>query len=201
MNKDTFLTLQVLEEIEGGSSTTQRALSKRLGVALGLTNALVRRLAKKGYIEIASIDRRRMKYVLTPKGLAEKSRLTYHYLQHSINFYVTAREKVREGLRILEKEGVRSIVFYGAGDVAEIVYLSLHGTRLELTGVVDDSRLSGTFFGFPIFSRDELHKLEMDRIVIASFNNAPVMYEKLKAQGFDDSRIFLFEEIPFWKKS
>lgn len=198
--KNTFLTLQVLQEIEDGSSPTQRALSKRLGIALGLTNALLKRLARKGYIQIASINRRHIQYVLTPKGIAEKSRLTYQFLQHSINFYRTAREKVQEGFRALESDGVKTIVFYGAGDVAEVAYLSLHGFSIELTGVVDDAKEGESFFGFPIYSRSDLDRLEFERVVVTSFGAAQDMYQKLRGQGLDESAIFLFEETPFWKR-
>src|SRR5437899_9692839 len=80
---------EILTAIAEESSTTQRVLAARLGVALGLTNLYLKRLVKKGYIKVAGFPhrpaaRKRLRYLLTARGLTEKSRLTYDYMSSSI---------------------------------------------------------------------------------------------------------------------
>ena len=76
-----------MTDISSGSSVTQRHLAKKHGLALGLTNLLLRRLVKKGYVKIVNLQRNRLGYLLTPTGLTEKVRLTYEYIEYSLYFY------------------------------------------------------------------------------------------------------------------
>src|SRR5439155_254637 len=81
--------LEILTAIGEGRPVTQRALAQRLGVALGLTNLYVKRLARKGCIKVREFPRKpatrkRLHYLLTPKGLAEKTRLTYEHMAYSL---------------------------------------------------------------------------------------------------------------------
>ena len=78
--------LQLLNEVERDSHVTQRSLATKLGVALGLTNLYLKRLAHKGYIKITTIPSNRITYLLTPRGMTEKSRLTYAYMQYSLSY-------------------------------------------------------------------------------------------------------------------
>ena len=95
--------LQLLTAIEEGAPLTQRALAERLGVALGLANLCLKRLARKGYIKVVHFNdrpaaRKRLRYLLTPKGLAEKSRLTYEHMVYSLHLYRRTRQTLRESL-------------------------------------------------------------------------------------------------------
>ncbi|MGQ0695330.1 MAG: winged helix-turn-helix transcriptional regulator, partial [Nitrospiraceae bacterium] len=87
MNLQGQRDLLLLNEVERNGSVTQRSLATKLGVALGLTNLYLKRLARKGYIKITTIPPHRIRYLLTPQGLAEKSRLTYQYMQYSLSHY------------------------------------------------------------------------------------------------------------------
>jgi hypothetical protein len=137
---------QILTELEGESLVSQRSLATRLGIALGLTNLLVRRLIRKGWIRAVRIRPNRFRYLLTPTGLAEKARISFIFLQDYVQFYATARDRVRERLSVLAlrwpaselgSAAEKRIVFYGAGEVAEIAYVCLQGTDLKLVGVID----------------------------------------------------------------
>ena len=116
--------LEILTAIAEGDSTTQRALAARLGVALGLTNLYLKRLAKKGFIKITEFPRKpaarkRLRYVLTPKGLLEKSRLTYDYMSYSLGIYRRTRETLREALGHLHGQGLKRVAFYRPGEAAD----------------------------------------------------------------------------------
>ncbi len=92
--------LRILSAIEEDAPLTQRALAERLDVALGLANLCLKRLARKGYIKVVRFNdrpaaRKRLRYLLTPKGLAEKSRLTYEHMVYSLNLYRRTRQTLR----------------------------------------------------------------------------------------------------------
>ena len=86
-HKEDAVTLEILEFIEGQSHVTQRHLADRLGVALGLANSYLKRCIRKGLIKVQQAPANRYLYYLTPKGFAEKSRLTARYLRASFDFY------------------------------------------------------------------------------------------------------------------
>jgi len=86
----------ILLEIEANDLVSQRHLSQRLGIALGLTNLLLRRIVAKGWIKVVHIRPNRVRYLLTPAGIAAKARLTREYLASTLSFYADARERIRE---------------------------------------------------------------------------------------------------------
>lgn len=180
MEKNTQRTFQILTEIEKDNHISQRALSVKLGIALGLTNAVIKHCVKKGYIKITNIQKNRIKYLITPKGFTEKARLTYHYLQHTIEFYREAREKIRESLISISGDGISDVVFYGAGEVAEISYISLSETNLRLAAMIDDFKKGGRFFGMPIYGRERLDEIRYDKVIITTFRYAETIYKMLK---------------------
>src|SRR6266849_501649 len=145
----------ILTAIEADHGVSQRRLAHRLGIALGLTNLLLRRIIAKGWVKVVHIQRNRVSYLLTPAGIAAKAKLTREYLEGTLQFYAEARERVRDRFaelsRQLTSESVASkrIVFYGEGEVAEIGYVSLQETDLQLVGVVDALRAK-PFFGLPV---------------------------------------------------
>jgi DNA-binding MarR family transcriptional regulator len=150
MDQDKLRTLKLLEAIESGERITQRELAQDLNVSLGLVNAFMKRLAKKGYFKITTIPKNRAKYLLTPKGFQEKSRLTYEYIRYSIGFYREIREILLTLFERLQDEGVERIALYGCGEVAELAHLFLQNTSIELTGVFDEKSDGKKFFGHKV---------------------------------------------------
>src|SRR2546425_12016586 len=114
--------LQLLSEVERDAGVTQRSPAKKLGVALGLTNLYLRRLARKGYIKITTIPLHRIKYLLSPRGMAEKSRLTYLYMQYSLSYYRDMRQRLKVVLTGLASAGAKRVVICGTGELAELAY-------------------------------------------------------------------------------
>lgn len=181
----------ILLEIEANDGVSQRHLSQRLGMALGLTNLLVRRIIAKGWIKVVHIRPNRVRYLLTPAGIAAKARLTREYLASTLSFYADARERIRERFaelsEELEREGkTKRIVFLGAEEIAEIGFVSLQETDLQLVGVIDSARTK-PFFGLPVQPPDRVTAFTIDgqpfdRLVVMSFETrkARVTVEKLE---------------------
>jgi len=171
MDSQDLRTLKILERVDDEKSPSQRDLAVELNISLGLVNSFIKRLVKKGYVKISTIPKSRIKYILTPSGAAEKTRLTYKYIQHSYSFYKIARQKLRELCVDLEQQGVQSLVFYGAGDLAEIAYISLQETPIQLTAIVDDEEIGQRFMNHTVAAPDRLNDMVFDRILITKLDS------------------------------
>ena len=180
-------TLKILEKVDNDRTPSQRDLARDLNISLGLVNSFIKRLAKKGYFEIGHLPKNRVRYILTPRGVAEKSRLNYEYIQNSVKIYKDARQKLRELYTEMETQGVRCIVFYGAGDLAEIAYLSLQQSCIELVAVVDDGRVGQNFMQFTVIHPDRIGTLWFDKILIATLNSTVSITKKLANMGISTS--------------
>ena len=193
MDKTDIRTLKILEEIDNDHTPSQRDLSKKLNISLGLVNSFVKRLANKGYFKINNIPKNRVKYILTPKGAAEKTRLTYQYIQYSLEFYRNARGNLHKLFEYLITQGVRRVIFYGTGDFAEIAFICLQETSIQLLAVVDDNKIGEKFLGGVVKDPATLNSLSYDRILITSLIPKDKMLEKLLEQGIPQSKVVVLE--------
>jgi DNA-binding MarR family transcriptional regulator len=185
LEAEEYRALQILDELSNNNSLTQRELSKRLGIALGLVNSYLKNLIKKGYITVKNIPPRRYVYYLTPKGFAEKSRLTLRLLQDYTRVYRQAKATLKELFRQLEAEGAKKVVFAGSDEVAEIAYITIQETELELVGVVDEERAGEEFFEHMIRCIDEIKAIEYDRIIIVSYVKRNELIQNLLEKGIN----------------
>ncbi|MBI5055274.1 MAG: winged helix-turn-helix transcriptional regulator [Nitrospirae bacterium] len=187
-SKHDNITLRILNEINSESLVTQRTLSSKLNIALGLVNAYIKRLARKGHIKINKGPMNRVKYALTPKGFAHRVDLTYHYMQSSINYFKDARQRIDSIYGQMIEAGIKNILIWGDGEIAELSYLSLRGLPLNLVGVVDGNKEEKGFFGYHIYSYNDVPKLDYDAILIASFNEKEL--NRIKTLGIDAWKIY-----------
>jgi DNA-binding MarR family transcriptional regulator len=191
MNPQDLRSLQLLEEIGNNHSPSQRDLARKLNISLGLVNSFIKRLATKGYVKITTIPRNRVRYMLTPKGFAEKSRLTYEFIQYSFHFYKKALRDLEDLLNDFHKKGVRKVVFYGANDLAEIASISLRDTKIQLIGVADEEKQGKDFLGFTVKSITELKKTEFDRVVITTVDSKEAQLDKLLRKKIPREKIIM----------
>ncbi len=189
MDHKDIRTLKLLEEIEGNHVQSQRELAKKLNISLGLVNSFIKRLAHKGYFKIATIPKNRVKYILTPEGAVEKTRLAYKYIQHSYRFYKDARHKLRKLFQKLEAEGVGLIVFCGASDFAEIAYISLQETSIEIVAIVDMLKAGEQFLGYSVLDSVYLNSLSFDRILITAIESREIILDDIIEKGVSANKI------------
>ncbi len=190
--------LEILSAVGEGIPLTQRTLAQRLGVALGLTNLYLKRLAKKGFIKIVEFPRKpaarkRLRYLLTPRGMAEKTRLTYEHMTYSLNLYRRARQRLRESLGRLSESGAKRIVLYGTGEAAELAYLTLKELGREPVAVFAH-RADGQFLGFPVRALAELGAEEFDVVIIATFEGPEELLLELERRGVTRERILTLRQ-------
>lgn len=188
-------TLQILNELSDNGNTTQRDISTRLGIALGLVNSYIKNLITKGYIKVKSIPPRRYAYYITPKGFAEKTRLTYHFLQNYTRIYYQARSSLKNLFGELQSSGVKRVVFAGVDEVAEIAYLTLQETELELSGIIDEEKAGKKFFGREILPIKYLGSIVHDSIVITSYVQRDRIFKELLKNNVERKDIKTIFEI------
>jgi len=191
--------LEILTAIDEGESLTQRALAQRLGVALGLANLYLKRLARKGSIKIVEFPRKpaakkRLRYLLTPTGMAEKTRLTYEHMAYSLNLYRRARQTLRESLRHLTERGAKRVALCGTGEAAEVAYLTLRELGLEPIGVFADAA-EGAFLGYRVRALDELVDEDADAIVVATFERPEPALADLTRRGLPRENIVTLRQL------
>ena len=179
MNFQGQRDLLLLSEVARDGAITQRSLSTKLGVALGLTNLYLKRLARKGYIKITTIPSHRVRYLLTPQGLAEKSRLTYLYMQYSLSHYRDMRARLREVFEQAEHNRVKRVVIYGTGELAEMAYLSLREMHMVLVGFVDDGP-QASFLSYPVCRPEVLTEWEFDAVLITDIDRVALHRARLE---------------------
>jgi len=179
MRDDTGRDLTILSAIAENDRVTQRHLARELGVTVSLANLYIRRLALKGFIRVINIRPNRLRYLLTPKGIAEKSRLTYSYMCRTFERYREVRRSLQAALRSLTEDGHKRIAFYGTGEAAEVAYVCLKEAGVDLAGVFE--REDGeNFLGLPIRRLEDIVPSSFDRIVITSFISQEVTEAKVQ---------------------
>ncbi len=187
---DSYRSLLLMSEIAGDEPLSQREISRRLGIAVGLVNSYLKNLVAKGYVRVKNFPRNRYAYLLTPQGLAEKSRLAYEHLSYFTGLYTAARQDYLALFRRLDAEGVSEVVFCGVDEVAEIAYLSLQETSIRLAEVMDEVG-GGEFFGNSV---TQLQYLANKPVVITSAKRREQLKELLLQHGFEKTLIFTIRD-------
>lgn len=174
-------TLGLLSAIDAEQSHTQRGLASRLGVALGLTNALLKRTVRKGLIKIKDAPARRYAYYLTPEGFREKSRLVGEYLNTSLNFFRQSRDQYESVFEYCVKRDWDRVVLIGTGELAEIASLAAHSIGMKLVGIVDEASNVDEFCGLAVFQNLQ-DAGEVDAVVITDSSTPQQAFGALISQ-------------------
>jgi DNA-binding MarR family transcriptional regulator len=174
--------LRVLEAVAKNQRITQRRLADHLGIALGLANVYIRRLARKGHIKCKNARSNRILYLITPKGIAEKTRLTYEYMQYSLHLYGQVRVHLRAVLQPLARDGHRRIAIYGTGEAAELAYLSVKEAGFDLAAIFDDEG-GRRFLGMPVQDIRSHHLEPYDLLVVAALDRPDAAVARLVQWG------------------
>jgi DNA-binding MarR family transcriptional regulator len=166
------IVLGLLESVERDGSQSQRKLAADLGIALGLVNAYLKRCVTKGLVKMNEVPTRRYAYYLTPKGFAEKSRLTVEYLASSFSFFRRARADCFESLSAARAAGRQKVALLGVSDLAEIAAICALETGMTISAVVDPSSTLTRFVGVTVVpSLDEIVD-QIDAVMVTDIRTA-----------------------------
>ena len=160
---------------------SQRELSEKFGIALGVTNACLKRMVLNGWIRTRGSDDRKIGYYLTPKGFAEKSKISLHIAFWRVQHYSTLKEMIGKIFFQMERDRIERIVFYGVSAEMEIAYIALQGRNLKLVGIVedDDQWSSCIILGYELEPVSRVLALKPGCILITSFVESDKKRESL----------------------
>jgi len=193
MNAEARHELELLEALSENAHLTQRGLAAKLGMAVGLTNIYLKRLARKGHLKCVNVRSNRLLYLVTPAGIAEKTRLTYEFMQHSLRLYRDARSRLRAVLsEIVVRPGV-AVAIVGSGEPAELVYVCLKELGIEPVAVFGenpDAMVSGAH----VRNIDDHAAIEFDAMIVATFENPEPLIGALVHRGIPRERLVTLRE-------
>lgn len=185
--------LRLLSEIDRTPEVSQRDLSQRIGVALGLTNIVLRNLTQKGYVRISKAGWKRWIYLLTPDGVTRKLQLMTGYIHRVMDQYREVRETLREQLIPLALHSESRIAIYGTGDFAELVYLGLKEHRIEEIDIFEAISVEGAvFLGIPVHEIGSIQANQYDKIIVGSIGDGEEACALLSAHGAERQQLVTF---------
>ena len=116
--------LDILEHIENDPEISQASIAARLGVAVGTVNWHLKRLIEKGYVKVRRVERRKLRYIITPQGIAPRTNLLVDYIHTSFDMYRLIRQRSLDAIKKVKDAGFSHVFVEGEGDVAEICKLT-----------------------------------------------------------------------------
>ena len=199
MDLEAHRDLRLLEAVHQDSRVTQRGLANQLGMALGLANIYLKRMIRKGFIKVVNVQPNRITYLVTPRGIAEKARLTYEFMDYSLHLYGEVRQHLRVALQHCAAAGQR-VAICGRGEAAELAYLSLKESGLEPVAVFD-SESGAEFLGMPVRPLAEHAQVEFDLIIVATLDPASTKLTELLNAGVPEAKLYPLrrQEVPVKK--
>jgi DNA-binding MarR family transcriptional regulator len=176
--REEKLTLDLLNAIDQRNDMSQRHLAQKMGIALGLTNSYLKRCARKGLVKVSEAPANRYLYYLTPKGFAEKARLTGRYLANSLSFYRQAGESCSDAFKYFKNNNKDRVLLCGVSDLAEIALIRALEEKVNIVGVYDQDSSLGWFFSKPVWS-DYSRIAEFDVCLLTNLSAPYEVYRSL----------------------
>ena len=177
---ETKITLGLLNAVGRDSALTQRSMASELGIALGLANAYLKRCVRKGLIKVTQVPANRYAYYLTPKGFAEKSRLTTEFLSISFNFFRNARSECADAFTMCATNGWRRVALAGVSDLAEIATLCAIDLPVTLIGIIDSGHDAESFAGLKVVRRiEDFGAGAVDAVAVTNFSSPQAVFDRL----------------------
>jgi EPS-associated MarR family transcriptional regulator len=101
MNKKIQDNFEVLRKLHKNPETSQRELAKQLGFSLGKLNYCLKELREKGYVKIKNFKNQKSKlsyfmYVITPKGISERTKLTLDFMKRKMREYDELKSEIEK---------------------------------------------------------------------------------------------------------
>jgi len=110
--------LNILEQIhQSKGSIKQRDLAHIIGLSLGMTNSIIKRLVKKGWLKIKKVNNRNIQYIVSTEGIEEITRRSYRYLRRTIKNVVYYKETIAHFVADLAHSGFAGVILVGKSDL------------------------------------------------------------------------------------
>ncbi|OHB98717.1 MAG: hypothetical protein A2Z57_01720 [Planctomycetes bacterium RIFCSPHIGHO2_12_39_6] len=167
-NQEEITQYNILQSIENGEQISQRQLSSQMGINVASINFALKKLTKRGLVKMLGVNSRRMKYILTPKGIAEKTQLAYKFFDRNFHFYKAVRKDVENKINSISFNGGNGnrVALYGVTDLMELAYLVIQDKEeLDLVAIVDDETKI-RIFGYHVIGIEEINTHTPDFLLL-----------------------------------
>jgi len=135
---------KVVDAISRNPQSSQRDISNDVGLSLGLTNILITRLAKKGYLKAKKINARRIRYIITPKGIKEQTKKTYKFMKRSLKVVSKIKKKIENFAIEMYGDGLKKFIIIGNGELSDITEIILKAMQLRGVSIEKKLNYNGT---------------------------------------------------------
>jgi DNA-binding MarR family transcriptional regulator len=170
--EETRIVLGLLEYVERGGEQSQRRLASELGVALGLVNAYIKRCVRKGLVKVRHAPARRYAYYLTPRGFAEKSRLTVEYMSYSLSLFRRAKTDCTAAFAAARERGYTRMALLGLSDLAEIATICALDSGMTIVAVIEPNASAKRFAGAPVAANLDEVAEPVDAVLVTDMRTA-----------------------------
>lgn len=167
--KEDLTNYHILTYIQEDENVSQRRISSRIGVNVASVNFALKRLITKGFVKMIGVNPRRIRYIITPVGLKEKSELAYKFFDRNFHFYKDVRNDIENKIKEISNWKNQKIAIYGVNELSEITFLAIQNMELDLVGVFDDKKQEKPgikFLGQDVFTLKSLKSKKPDIVLI-----------------------------------
>ena len=158
--------LKILEALNDSPEASQRSLAKDLGIALGMTNILLKKMVTRGWVHLTRSDANRITYKVTDQGVSARMRMIFETLEDTVHFYAEARTLTRIALNNLKDEGINKIAIHGTSNVSEIIYLSARELKIDVVCTVDDSKHGERWMDLRCARLEDLESIGVTHLIL-----------------------------------
>jgi len=195
-----YKEFMILDLIEKDANITQRKISKTIGVAVSMVNQYLDSYEKSGLIKRKKYSTKTVEYFVTKKGMERRKLLNISYLSAAQKIYNSAKENILAFLSELSDQGFKKLLFYGAGDVAEIILQTIINEKyrlIKVEAIIDDDviKQNTNLLGYDILSFVDIDNYDYDGILISSFSKNNAIYNKLINSNIQINKIIRFFNI------
>lgn len=190
----------ILDMIEKNQNITQREMSKAIGISVSVVNEYLDTYEKNKLIIRKKHSTKTVEYFVTKKGSERRKLLNISYLSAAQKIYSGAKENILTFLYDLSEKGFKKLLFYGAGDVAEIIIQTIISEKfnsIKVEGIIDDNvdKQETNLLGYEILSFQKIDSYDYDGILISSFSKNAAIYDKLIKSNIQNNKIIRFFNI------
>lgn len=193
-----YKEMKLLEHITNYPNTTQSKMAEVIQAAPSMVNSYIRKLEKENYLKRVYQSKKIVDYKITNKGIKRKNYLQIVYMKELMTIYREGQKSVTHFLESIQQKGLKRVLLYGAGEVAEIILDICRQQEydIEIVGIIDDNeeKPNTQIRKIDIYPNEEIHKLEHDGIVITSYTYEQEIIKKLKNMNYPIKKIVRYFE-------
>jgi DNA-binding MarR family transcriptional regulator len=137
------LELEVLKAVHSREDVKQRDIAEIVGVSLGMTNAILKRLSQKGLVTIKRVNNRNLRYAVSPDGMEAIARRSYRYFKRTIKNVVYYRDAIETLVHQASRDGNEHLVLVGESDLAFILEHFCEKYGMDFRAVLEEDSPAG----------------------------------------------------------